>query len=294
LEFFIVAFQSGGGFTFIARRNASRGGNEHCKGGSCFVLLTLEIYGNFPLFSMPKKEFARRCQMSIFCRNRTMATLNIPEDAFPALAALVGFDDSSFGVILKAIGESKPTLTHAKFISLLDSKLPKNQLAATKDIFEAVFGLYHLKQRDSISSSDLSNLVLEAAIESDEYGSEFSGAKGKVLAKRLTELLSFDAVLGVTSKALDVMTDNERIFCTARILSDIRTVFTDKPDSAAGAVIIHNLKIGFHQDGEIQDIYFAMDDDDLEILEKAVERAKKKKNALSSILKSANVPQIET
>jgi hypothetical protein len=39
LEFFIVAFQSGGGFTFIARRNASRGGKEHCKGGSFFVLL---------------------------------------------------------------------------------------------------------------------------------------------------------------------------------------------------------------------------------------------------------------
>ena len=40
LEFFIVAFQSGGGFTFIANRNASFGGKEHCNGGSRFVFRT--------------------------------------------------------------------------------------------------------------------------------------------------------------------------------------------------------------------------------------------------------------
>jgi hypothetical protein len=39
LELFIAVFQSGGGFTFIARRNASRGGDGHCKSVSLLYLL---------------------------------------------------------------------------------------------------------------------------------------------------------------------------------------------------------------------------------------------------------------
>jgi hypothetical protein len=52
LELFIVAFQSGGGFTFIASRNASRGGNEHCRGGSRFILLTEQLNHKISRFAM--------------------------------------------------------------------------------------------------------------------------------------------------------------------------------------------------------------------------------------------------
>jgi hypothetical protein len=45
-----VSFQSGGGFTFIARRSASRGGKEHCNGGSCFALLTNPLNHKTPDF----------------------------------------------------------------------------------------------------------------------------------------------------------------------------------------------------------------------------------------------------
>ena len=231
--------------------------------------------------------------MSIFCRSRIMASLRIPEDAFPSLVSIVSFDEDSFGALIKAIKESKPSLTHMKFISLLSSKLPKAQLEATKEIFESLFGLFDIKQSESISESKLSEFVLESALKSEEYGPKFTGENGNILKKRLTELLSLDNPLGITSKALDVLTDNERIFCEARILSDIRPVFTGNLDYPSGAVTIHNLKISFHKGDESPDIYFALDDTDLEILKDTIERAQNKSKALDSILKKANIPRIE-
>ena len=114
-----------------------------------------------------------------------------------------------------------------------------------------------------------------------------------VLQNRLTTLLGFDDSLGVTAKAVDVMTEKSRVFCGARILSDIRPVFATGSDSATSAVIIHNLQIGYHSSGDHQEFYVALDTEDIKTLKGLIVRAEKKTLALKGMLSKAGMNYLE-
>jgi hypothetical protein len=85
------------------------------------------------------------------------------------------------------------------------------------------------------------------------------------------------------------------VFCSARILSDLRPVFQEPPTAASASVIIHNLQIGFHDSGtgDHKEFYVALDAGDLDILKKIIVRAEQKTASLKAILAKANVPYLE-
>src|ERR1035438_229170 len=152
-----------------------------------------------------------------------------------------------------------------------------------------------MKDRRGIDSQEFADEISKSVLASASKDFDFSPEKGRILNSRLQKLLSFDKTLAVTSKAYDVLTEHAHTFCRARIISDIRPVFTNTVESANGAVIIHNLQIGFHEggDGEHKEFYVALDTDDIQALKEVVIRAEKKTIALRSILKSSSVPYLE-
>ncbi len=219
------------------------------------------------------------------------APVIIPERALPDLKRIAELDDDLFNSLMSAIGEATPTLTREQFSDQISQKV---KLPDEGDHLEAVlrtaFVLYGFRERTGISTQDLTQAVTDSATVTK---AEFPADKREKLRSRLALLLSFDKSLGVTLKALDVMTEHERIFCRARILSDIRPVFAEELESAPGAMIIHNLQIGFHKAGKHQEYYFALDTDDIQKLKKIIERAEKKTIALQAILKKSNVRYLE-
>jgi isocitrate dehydrogenase kinase/phosphatase len=112
--------------------------------------------------------------------------------------------------------------------------------------------------------------------------------------ENLLELLKVEGSLAVASKAMNVVTEQERIFSHARILSDIRSIFKDDPEANPSAVaIIHTLRIHYHQSGDLKSFFVAMDDQDLRKLKDAIDRAQKKSATLRSVAKSADIPVIK-
>jgi hypothetical protein len=91
----------------------------------------------------------------------------------------------------------------------------------------------------------------------------------------------------MATKAYDLQTEGERTFCDARILTDLRPVFgKDIASGPAGMVIIHRLKLGYHNsEGEHRTFYIALDAEDLVTLKKAIDRAELKARSLKSIVK---------
>lgn len=220
-----------------------------------------------------------------------VASVNIPEQALPDLKRIAEFDDALFDSLLKAIGDTAPTLTKAQFSRALAAKVATADDEDIQAVLRTAFALYAIKERVGITSQELSEAVTSSEAASSPELQLAPDAKDR-LRHRLALLLGFDGTLGVSAKALDVMTDHERIFCKARILSDIRPVFTDQLESAS-AMIIHTLQIGFHQDGEHHDYYFALDTDDIQKLKGIIDRAERKTVALQSILKKAEVRYLE-
>ena len=220
-----------------------------------------------------------------------MASLRIPEKALPDLKKIADVDSKNFEELLQVISETGPTLTSAQF----ENKIAGKPLLPNKDdisaILRAALAFYRLKESHELTAQGAAEAIAKSDVVSGAGG--FPVDKIEVLQKRLTALFSLDKSLGVTSKAFDVMTEHERTYCSARILSDIRPVFGEDEERALGAVVIHNLQIGFHQDGEHKELYFAMDTRDIERLGSIIERARKKTTALASILRESEVPYLE-
>src|SRR6266496_699761 len=213
--------------------------------------------------------------------------IEIPNEALDDLKKIIELDDRIFESLLSAIGQTEPTLTSRQFTKKVVEKVQGLAEIDLQSILRAVFIFYSIGQRPerSIAPQELAEGVTNSSAVSKS--ADFPPEKKKKLSDRLTRLLQINGALSVTSKAIDVMTEHDRVFCGARILSDIRPVFSETLENAAAAVIIHNLEIGYHQDGTHHDFYVALDTEDIQKLKQVIDRAEKKTIALKSILKKS-------
>ena len=108
--------------------------------------------------------------------------------------------------------------------------------------------------------------------------------------------LSLDDTVGVATKTGRVMTEHERLFVDARILTDIRPVFhPDLSEKPSAAVLVHMLRL------TTRDLYgssrvaqfFALDSNDIRTLKYLIDRAIKKEETLKSLMKGSAVNIIE-
>jgi hypothetical protein len=109
--------------------------------------------------------------------------------------------------------------------------------------------------------------------------------------KFLKVALTLDATLGTAAKTGPVMTDHERIFVEARILSDVRLVFhpdlSEKPDVA---VVVHMLRITARDIyGAHKAEYFALDSNDIRFMKQVLDRAVKKEDTIIKAMDGSGV-----
>ncbi len=112
-------------------------------------------------------------------------------------------------------------------------------------------------------------------------------------ARLLAGLIEAQALVTM-GKAIDVMTEHEHIFQSARIMTDIRPIFEDEPSSRpTGAAILSLLVINHSTDGQRKSIEFAMDRADLHALRAGVERAITKIESLRALVTEAGLTDFE-
>jgi hypothetical protein len=114
------------------------------------------------------------------------------------------------------------------------------------------------------------------------------------LEKRLVELVTDAKVIRLQSKLIDVASAQERIFREGRIFTDIRAVFpdTETVEAPLGAVILHTLRLRFHEDGAMKTIFVCLDDSDLDDLQKQIARAREKSVELSKVISKADLRRL--
>jgi len=219
--------------------------------------------------------------------------MNIPEQELPTLHRLMELKQETFASVVSAVKGVKATFTHRQFMEKVAEKLPKASAVDIAPIFNTVLALYWMKDRHGISSQLLAEAVSKSAVEASSDKLQFPPEKREILRDRLKTLLDFDSSLGVTAKAVDVMTEHANIFCDARILSDIRPVFTGSPETTSSALIVHNLRIAYHTNGEHKEFYVAMDANDIKRLKQVITRADRKTAVLLSVLNKSDINCLE-
>ena len=116
------------------------------------------------------------------------------------------------------------------------------------------------------------------ALSSDE---RLPHAEREAFRHNLLTLLSAD-IFSLLTKVHDLATEDERTFCHARIITDLRPVFGLDPDDGPKAMlVVHMLKLTYHQGTkEHKHFHVSLDSADLKAMKQLIQRAELKAKTL--------------
>jgi hypothetical protein len=177
------------------------------------------------------------------------------------------------GAAITAVRKASPRIGVANFTKLLD----------------VLVALYEIKSQRDISVEVFVDEVCNAMENLDKPELRLEHSDRPDFAGKLLTLLNAE-VFALVAKAHDLATEDERTFCHARILTDLRPVFGPAVEDGPKAMIVmHTLKLAFHQQGSNDDhgeFYVALDAEDLQTLRTLIDRAEAKAKSLASINKN--------
>jgi hypothetical protein len=196
---------------------------------------------------------------------------------------LVAFTDDDFDRLMTALAAAQPTLRVDQLtLEVTDAaQIDADKAAAA---LQAVYSAASLMARD-----DLSSTQVVAALETEPLGVDT-----EVFAARMGKLLGTEA-LRTSVRAVDLAVADERLMTTARIVTDIRPVFSprgEQPPEPKAALLVHSLRVDYIEDGEQRTFSVMVDGEDMAMLRRVVDRATAKGEALVALIEGADLPYL--
>jgi hypothetical protein len=192
--------------------------------------------------------------------------------------------DTQLEEIQRALSGVPTSLTTSRLAEQLKADVP-DVSHLVDDLLEALTSLALLADGGPPVERVAQDVSGSADLELDE-------GERDVLAARLDLLLRIPAIR-LSAHAYDLVTEYERIYHEARILTDIRPVFDPADAEVAApkaAVVMASLKIEHHASGTgVSSDFYAMDRTDLLQLRETVDRALKKVERIQLMLAESGV-----
>jgi len=220
--------------------------------------------------------------------------LTIPERFRDGLAAIAVLDDDSFAEVYEALKSvSVETLGQQELANTVANEVRRISAEDTRKIVDVLASLYQLRSRGIVSAEKVASDLYDALkreqspLLKEQYAAD--------IQNRLTELLSLESLSSVAARAKELQMDVERVFCEARILTDLRPIFGTQVGEPKAMMIIHTLKLGYHDGatGKHEELFVALDNDDIQKLKRVLERAEKKTKSLISTLQTAGIKTVD-
>ena len=217
-----------------------------------------------------------------------MADLEIPDKYKGGVLKLLKLSEDSFREIISALEGVGPKLFPEELSNQVSAKLKRVSAEDLSEVISTILSLSGFRLHDITTAEDLAEQVAQAAIEADLPIK--SDKERTTFKNRLIKFFELNSLF-VSAKALGILQTNENLFCTARILTDIRPVFgTDPKVPPTAAVMVHMLDLSYHKkNGDLEHLFIAMDSLDIEILRDVLNRADSKAESLKPLIKKAGV-----
>ncbi len=232
--------------------------------------------------------------LSVHWRESALANLTIPERYQEGVSKIRELDLDTVRSVRAALDRSvestesseeriKPALAAAAAIETIS---PPGSAPDFRKITEALVAMYAVRSAYEFPIPRFIDEVADALESIPNPELRLSPDEKSAFKEKLLILLNAD-VFGIVAKVDDLRTENERIFCHARVLTDLRPVFGSNVEKGPVAMLLtHNLKIAFHESGRKGDheFYVSLDAADLQELKRTIERAEAKAASLKAIL----------
>lgn len=219
-----------------------------------------------------------------------MASLQLPEEYEAGIAEIISASDDFIQQLEAALDGAPMIFRYQDLAANVAESISTLFDNDVDEIIEVLVSLYIVRSSADVSISEFADDVTEAVEESDIGDLLDSEDTREKFKQRLTKLLDVNS-LAFTSKARSIQRENEHTFCSTGIMTDIRPVFgTSSNQPPMAAVLVHQLRITYHQGGALKSFFVALDSEDLEKLKGLIEKASDEGVHLKSILDVAKVP----
>jgi hypothetical protein len=220
-----------------------------------------------------------------------VAKLHIPKQYREGIAALVRLDDLQSQSFLAHIADVKPGISASEFAQQSAITNLDNQTVAK--MFDALESLYRVRSAENLSPEAFAERVLDGMVSSGDEQLSFGADSRDSVRRRLVRLLNTEA-FAIASKVARLSYDFERTFCSSKVLTDLRPVFSDDPTAPpVGYMVINTLKLDYHENGDTGTMFIGMSEEDLRILRDTVNRAIEKSETLRSKISSSEWGHID-
>lgn len=217
-----------------------------------------------------------------------MASLRIPKNHQSALAALRDLPDDDFNRFVDVLRGSSTYLALPDLAARTAEAMPDDVDVDHGQVVQALLALRNQLKFHGWTHERLAREVSRAdGVEPDDTDLRRS------FQERIETLLDVES-LATTANAADVQTQYERPFHSARVLTDIRPVFSEDPtEPPTGAVLTNVLKIEYFGKTGLESVWLALDHADVKFLRDALERALDKTATLKSFLGATGLSYFE-
>jgi len=186
--------------------------------------------------------------------------------------------------LIAALGSTHLEAEATEMAALIAEYVPDIPTEDLKGIVDTVYALYAVREFSEVEYDRfLADLVADIVRHTD-----FKDSLSVTI--RFDKLLSIEK-LSMLSKAIKLQRDGERLYCEAKILSDVRPVFGDGPIARPlASVVTYTMKIIYHEGGEHKEFFIVLDRADLVELHDVLGRAKLKDRELRDLLAETKLP----
>ena len=225
-----------------------------------------------------------------------MVQLSIPPEFEQGFVELRQLREDQVRALASALKDQRPTLRRSDLRRRVGERV-SDTIAPDElsEVLATLYSLYPLRDDTGQPMPDVVDAICDAMDESYVDELHFSGEDDRSRFKgRLLELLDADS-LDVTARATDLLWEHERtVHGKPRVLTDIRPVFAaNLADPPRGAMIMHTLKLDYHEDGQVKEFFITLDAGQVDDLVGVLVRANVKANSLKQVLANANIPRID-
>jgi len=217
-------------------------------------------------------------------------TFRVPKRHVEPLALLLAATDDQFKAFEQALVESGPARQINGLVRDAAAKAnwpPPSQGPAVTGL---LMSLASMLESLPLSVQEFTHTIVQSAQASEDNQLRATREQWSALQDRLSRLLSPECPLALSAKGSLVISEHQRLFCEARVLTDIRPIFDRKPATAALS-IVHVLKLGFHEGTEdLKEFYVALSSSDLQELKAVIQRAEEKQASLETLVRGTGLP----
>lgn len=224
----------------------------------------------------------------------TTRPLRIPDRFIAGFVLMRNLSDSQAKAVTRVFGVGVASRRGSTSLRSLSEEIARDLPDfEIEDAQQLVLALASLRGELGTSDDSVEALAARIAMSTSLPAPE-NPADSERLAGFLARLLSAPSLILATA-TVDLASEAEQSFLSARTVTDIRPVFDrDATKRPLGALIMTNIRIDYYDpSGDVGSHYITLSADDLTELESVLTRAGEKIATLQTLLENAKLPYLD-